>query len=109
MSRTHNELAGITITITPFDTSGDPYTPTSARYRLDDCLSGNQLIDWTAIAVPSTSMQVAIAGSFNAIVNNTLNAPEKKVFTVNTDDGLSTQHYEQYFYGVKNLGFAEVT
>lgn len=106
--RTHNELAGITITITPFDTNGDAYTPTTARYRLDDCQSGNELIDWTAIAVPSTSMQVAIAGSLNAIIDTTLQTPERKIFTVNTDNGLSTQHFEQYRYKVKNLGYAEV-
>ncbi len=108
MSRTHNQLTGITITIEPLDTKGKPYVPTTVRYRLDDCLSGKELIDWTAIAIPSTSMQVDIAGSLNAIVNNALNTPEAKLFTVNTDNGLSTQHFEQYRYNVRNLGYAEV-
>jgi len=51
---------------------------------------------------------VDIAGSLNAIVNNLLKTPEKKVFTFNADDGLSTQSYTQYFYKIKNLGFAQV-
>ncbi len=108
MSATHNERNGVTVTITPRDNNGDPYTPTSARFRLDDCLSGKELVDWTAIAVPSTSMQVDIAGSLNAIVDNTLQTPEKKVLTFNADNGLSTQSYTQYFYKIKNLGFAQV-
>jgi len=108
MSATHNELAAVTVTITPRDNNGDPYTPTTARFRLDDCLSGKELIDWTVIAVPSTSIQVDIAGSFNAIVNNTLQTPEKKVLTFNADNGLSTQSFTQYFYKIKNLGFAQV-
>lgn len=108
MSATHNELAGVTVTITPRDNNGDPYTPTTARFRLDDCLSGKELKDWTTIAVPSTSIQVDIAGSLNAIVNDALNAPEEKVLTFNADDGLSTQSYTQYSYKIKNLGFAQV-
>lgn len=109
MSATHDELAAVTVTVTPIDNSnGNPYTPTTARYRLDDCLSGDQLIDWTTIAVPSTSIQIDIAGSLNAIVNNTLNSPEKKVLTFNADNGLSTQSFSQYFYKIKNLGFAQV-
>jgi len=108
MSATHDELAAITVTVTPLDIDKNAYTPTTARYRLDDCLSGNELIDWTTIAVPSTSIQIDIAGSLNAIVDNTLNAPEKKVLTFNADDGLSTQSYTQYFYKIKNLGFAQV-
>ena len=107
MSRTHNELAGITITITPRDINNDPYTPTTVRYRLEDCISGKVLIDWTTIT-PSTSMDVEIAGNLNAIVDNSLKTPEAKVFTVNTDNGLSTQHFEQYIYYIKNLGYAQV-
>ena len=108
MSATHDELTAVTITVTPRDNNGDAYTPITARFRLDDCLSGKQLIDWTDIAVPSTSIQVDIAGSFNAIVNGSLNTPEKKVLTFNADNGLSTQSYSQYFYKIKNLGFAQV-
>ncbi len=108
MSATHDELTAVTITVTPRDNNGDPYTPTTARFRLDDCLSGKELIDWTAIAVPSISIQISIAGSLSAIVNNTLNTPEKKVLTFNADNGLSTQSYSQYIYKIKNLGFAQV-
>ena len=108
MSATHNELTAVTVTITPEETNGDPYTPTTARFRVNDCLSGKELIGWTTIAVPSTSMQVDIAGSFNAIVNDTLQTPEKKVLTFNADNGLSTQTFTEYFYKIKNLGFAQV-
>ena len=108
MSATHNELTAVTVTIVPRDINCDPYTPTTARFRVDDCLSGKELIDWTDIVVPLPSMQVEIAGSFNAIVDNTLQTPEKKVLTFNADNGLSTQSFTQYFYKIKNLGFAQI-
>ncbi len=108
MSRTHNELSEVTVTVNPLDTNCDPYTPTTARYRVDDCKTGRELVGWTSIAVPSTSMQIAIPGTANAIIGTNRTTPESKVVTVNTDKDLSTQHYEEYIYRIKDLGFAQV-
>ena len=108
MARIHNELSEVTVTVTPFDTGGNPFTPTTARFRLDDCLTEKELIAWTDIAVPSTSMQIALPGSVNAIIGDR-RTPEPKVLTVNTDNGLSTQHFEEYIYRIKDLRFAQIT
>ncbi|MGY8962537.1 MAG: hypothetical protein ACKVKT_03165 [Rhodospirillales bacterium] len=108
MSRTHNELSEVVVTVTPKDTSGNAYTPTTARYRVDDCLTGNERVAWTTIAVPSTSMQITIPGTANDIINSDRSTPEQTVLTVNMDKDLSTQHYEQYFYRIKDLLFAQV-
>ncbi len=108
MSRTHNELSEVVVTATPIDTAGDPYTPTTARYRVDDCKTRRQLVDWTTIAVPSTSMQITVPGTANAIIGTNRTTPESKVLTLNTDKDLSTQHYEEYIYRIKDLGFAQV-
>lgn len=107
MARIHNELSEVTVTVNPFDTNGDAYTPTTARYRVDDCLTERQLVAWTTISVPSSSMQISIPGSVNAIIGSRRN-PEPKILTVNTDNGLSTQHYSEYTYRIKDLKFAEV-
>lgn len=107
MGRIYNELSVVTITINPFDTNGDPHTPTTARYRLDDCLTKEQLIDWTDIPTPSTSMQVIIPSVNNAIIGERRN-PEPKVMTVNTDKGLVTEHFGEYIYRIRDLKFAEV-
>jgi len=109
VSRTHNELVEVTVTAKPEDTTGKPFTPTTARYRVDDCETGNELVDWTAIVTPSTSMQITVPATANAIINTTRTTPEPKVVTLNTDKDLSSQHYEQYFYGIKNLQFAQLT
>jgi hypothetical protein len=106
MSRTHNELSQVTVTARPFNTAKQPYTPTNARYRVDDCITGRQLIGWTTITTPSTAMEIVIPGSANAIISDRRN-PEPKVVTVNTDNGLSTEHYEEYTYRVKDLKFAQ--
>jgi len=105
MSRVFNELSQVVVTAEPKDTSNQPYTPVTARYRVDDCNSGNEMVGWTSL-MPASSMQIVIPGTVNKIVSD-LNRrpPEPKIVTVNTDEGLTTQHYEQYRYNVKNLGF----
>ena len=104
MARIINELSQAVITVDPFDTNNDPYTPINARYRVDDCRSENSMVAWTTIATLSTSMEIIVAGSLNTIVNDR-HKTETKVVTVNTDNGLDTAHNEQYFYKVKNLAF----
>lgn len=104
----YDELSAITVTASPKDNNGDAYTPSTARYRVDDCRTGKQLVDWTTLT-PSTAMTIAIAGSVNAIIDSDRQTPEQKVVTLNTDNGLSTQLFSQYFYGVRDLNFAQIT
>jgi hypothetical protein len=106
MSRIHSELTSVTVTAEPKDSNGDAYTPTTAEYRVDDCRSGEQLVDWTTLT-PSTSMTITIPGSANAIIHTNQDR-EDKVVTVRTDKDLATQQYSDYKYQVKNLGFAQV-
>lgn len=109
MSRAFNELSQVSVTARPLDVNNDAYTPTTARYRVDDCRTGTELVAWTDISVPSTAMVIDIPGSANAIIDSQRRTPEKKVLTVNTDNGLTTQHYAEYFYGIIDLGFAQVS
>lgn len=103
--RFHNEESRVVITVEPFDLNKDPYTPTTARYRVDDCRSNNEMVDWTSLT-PSTSMEITIPGTLNTIIEDR-NRKETKVVTVNTDNGLSTQHNSEYEYGIRNLKFIE--
>lgn len=106
MGKIHNELSEVTVTVTPIDVVGDPYTPTTARFRLDDCLTEDELIPWTTIDSPSISMQITIPGSINAIIGSR-RTPEPKILTVNTDQGLQTQHFAEYEYRIRDLKFAQ--
>ena len=108
MSRTHNELSQVIVIAEPLDSNGVATTPTTARYRVDDCRTKKQLVDWTSLT-PSTSMTIIVPGSANAIINSDRKTPEIKTVTVNLDESLATQHFAQYTYGVQDLGFAQVT
>lgn len=101
--RVHNEETRVVVTAKPRDIDGNPYTPTTARYRVDDCRSEEELVDWTALT-PSASMEIVIPGPLNTIVNDR-NKKESKVVTLNTDENLSTQHNSEYLYGITNLRF----
>jgi len=106
MSRAFNELSEVTVTASPFDINGNPYTPINARYKVNDCFSG-EMVPWTNLT-PATEMQIVIPGTVNTILQDRIRRPpESKVVTVNTDAGLSTQHYEEYEYKLKNLSFVE--
>ncbi len=103
--RTHNEEVRVVVTVEPIDIDGLPYTPITARYRVDDGRSEEEMVPFTTLT-PSTSMEITIPGPVNTIVNDR-NKVESKVVTVNTDDGLATQHNEEYLYGIKNLRFVD--
>lgn len=108
MSRTFNELTAVVVTIEPLNSAGVAFTPTTMRYRLDDCRTETNLVGWTSLT-PSTSVTVTIPGSANSIQDNSLNKPEVKILTVNSDLGLDTQQYSQYSYRVENLNFAQAS
>jgi len=98
----------VTVTVEPKNSSGDATTPTTARYRVDDCRTGNELVAWTTLT-PSTSMIIVIPGSKNSIINSNRLTPEVKTVTVQFDKDLTTQSFSEYTYGIKDLGFAQVT
>lgn len=107
MSRTHNELSQVIVTVQPLDSAGAPTIPTTARYRVDDCRTNKQLVNWTSLT-PSLSMQITIPGSVNAIIDSDRSTPEVKTVTVELDKDLTTQHFAAYNYRVKDLNFAQV-
>lgn len=101
--RTYNELSEVTVTASVLDIDANPYTPITARYKVTDCRSENVLVNWTTLT-PAESMTITIPGSANAMVDRNRKA-ETKVVTVNTNNGLASEHYEEYEYRVENLKF----
>lgn len=49
------------------DKAGLPVAPTSAQYRVDCETTGNQIVDWTAIASPASSQEIEIDSTLNVI------------------------------------------
>jgi len=105
--RTINELSQATITARPVDLDGDLVVPTNARYRLDDLDSRRELVAWTSLTA-ATEMTITIPAASNAIIAVNRKR-ERKVLTVEIDDGLASGHHSEYIYWVKNLHFAQVT
>lgn len=101
----HNERSKVTITATPSTTDGSAFTPTTARYRVDDFDTGTSMVGWTTLT-PSTSMTFSISGPTNKILSRN-KREEIKVVTIQTDLGLDSEHNEEYFYALKNLQFIQ--
>lgn len=99
-----NELSAATFTVTPLDEAGQPRTPASARYRLDDKVSQQEVIAWTVIATLSTEMTISVPASAHAMVDVNLRN-EPKVLTVETDYSTDDAHREEFEYKVRNLQF----
>ena len=108
MSKIHNELSQVIVKAEPEDANGDATTPTTARYRVNDCRTGKELVGWTTLT-PSIVMIIVIPGSVNAIINSNRLTPEIKTVTLHLDKDLSTSRFSEYTYQVKNLNFAQVT
>lgn len=99
-----NEGSASDIVSTLVDETGAAFTPTTARYRLDDLTSGTEVIAWTTIATPSSSMTVTIPATANVIVDTNL-PEETKVFTLESDFGTSAAQTQDFRYQVRNLRF----
>lgn len=99
-----NELSAATFTVTPLDEAGQPRTPASARYRLDDRASQQSIIAWTVISTPAEEMTISIPASAHAMVDVNLRN-EVKVLTVETDYSTDDAHREEHEYKVRNLQF----
>ena len=101
--KTHNELSQVTITARAVNKDGLVFTPTNARYRVDDLDSETAIVAWTSLT-PSAEMTITINATDNAM-QNANKAIETRVVTVETDAGLATAHPDEYRYKLKNLTF----
>jgi hypothetical protein len=98
-----NELSKATFTARPISEDGTEFTPTNARYRLDDKAATTELIAWTALT-PSTAMEILIPAPTHAMVNANLNL-ETKVLTIETDFGTDNAHVAEFEYQIQNMQF----
>ena len=99
----HNELSQVVVTVSPKDLNGDAYTPTTAKYKVNDQASRDEMVQYTSLT-PATAMTITIPPSVNTIISDS-NEEEVKTVTVLLDEGLDTQHYIEYEYAVVNLRF----
>ena len=98
-----NEKSPAFVTARPTDRNGVVFLPTTARYRMDALKTKTSFVAWTTLTA-AKEMLITIPSASNTI-ENTSNARERKVVTVETDAGTSTAQTEEYQYWVKNLNF----
>ncbi len=106
MARTVQERSTNTITARAKSKDGALFTPTTVRYRLDDLDTKRELIAWTSVT-PASAVAITIPGAKNAMIK-TNRKRERKVLTVQFDQGLDSEVNSEYIYWVKNLHFAQV-
>lgn len=99
-----NEKSTARLTISPLDEDGKPFTPDTARYKLNDKTTGTEIIGWTVISPTSQTMTIQIPAGSNAIIDGSLEL-EPKVLTVETDYGTDDAHNEDVEYQVRNKLF----
>ena len=99
-----NEGSASSVTISPVDETGVAMTPDSARYKVNDKIAGTELVAWTVIATPSTSMTVAIPASVNAIIDGSVKT-EVKVVTAEMNYSTDSAFTEEHEYSVRNLQY----
>jgi hypothetical protein len=75
--------------------------PTSIRYRVDDVYSEDNVVDWTTVAATATA-SISVAASLNVMIDEDRRV-ERKVLTVEANDGTSTALNGSSYYDVVNV------
>ena len=102
MSTTVNEKSPLCVSIAFKDEDGDALTPYSVEWRLDDLETDTEIVDWTALVSPASTMEVIILASNNLIVDET-NVREARMFGVRINEGLDSEAHQEFKYHVINL------
>lgn len=97
-----NEKSPIRMTMVFTDEDGAPLTPTTVDWRLDDKTNGTEIVAWTSLPGPASTMTKTVPGTDNLIDDDT-HVVEKQVFGVRVDEGLAGEAYADLTYNVANL------
>lgn len=84
------------------DQVGDPLTPQSVDYRIDDKTNGTEIVGWTSLPGPASTMNFTIAGDRNTIEDD-VHVKEIQIFGIRLDFGLAGEAHSQLEYNVLNL------
>ena len=97
-----NEKSPLFMTMVFKDELGAALVPTTVEWRLDDKTNGTEVVAWTSIASPASTMTFTIPPDNNAIEDET-NVSETQIFGIRVDDGLASEAHEEFEYSVLNL------
>ncbi len=97
-----NEKSNVKLTLTFRDEDGDAVTPDSASYRIDDEFSGDAVKADTAISPSSSTYDIVISSTENAIID-TNRVEEIKLVTVDFTYDTTKKGSGSFNYKVINL------
>ena len=81
-----------------FTPTGQPYTPSAVRYRIDDCTSQQNIVPLTGIA-PGTTNSITIQGAQNMLISLT-RPSERHVLTVQITDASANMYFAQTEFNI---------
>lgn len=90
------------MTIVFTDEDGDPLTPSTVDWRLDDKTKGVQVRDWTSLSSPAATMTMTIPGTDNTIDDET-HVAEVMAFGIRVDATLPGEAHTEFQYNLINL------
>ncbi len=99
---TVNEKSPIRMTMVFTDFDGSPLIPNTVEWRLDDLTNGAEVVAWTALGGPASTMTVTVPGD-NNIIDDETHVKEVHLFGVRVDDGLPGEGHSEFSYNVANL------
>src|SRR5678815_5015493 len=97
-----NERSSMTVTVAFADEDGEPVTPDSATWRIDDEDSRTSILPATVISPLATSVELEITDEQNRIIR-TRSKFEIRTVTVEFDYGTDKHGTAQYKYKLMNL------
>ena len=97
-----NEKSALYMTMTFKDENGDPLVPAKVEWRLDDLTNDTEVVGWTNIPSPASTMTFVIPGDNNTIEDET-HVKEQQVFGIRVDEGGVGEAHEELVYSVLNL------
>ena len=79
-----------------------PLSPTAVDWRLDDKTKGVEVVPWTPLPGPASTMNFTIPGSNNTIESE-LHVVEIMAVGIRVDDGLVGEAHSEFQYTILNL------
>lgn len=96
-----NERSTAYLTVTPKDKAGAAQAPTTMTYRIDDVLTGTEILADTSVA-PGSVVEIPLTPEQNRMLS-AVNSVERRRVTVTAAYGISDQVCSEYVYEVVNL------
>ena len=104
MSVTVKEKSALYMELKFTDETGAVLVPNTVHWRLDNLEKDPvvEIVPWTLLAGPASTMNVVIPSDNNIILDETL-IKEERAFGVRVDNGLLGEGHEELRYHVLNL------